>query len=89
MNSNHDKSGPVSNAEEKIQQPRIIQIPVQHIKTPPAGTMPREHNAMPREESPLRTNKLPKHFQDQYTNPSSGFPSSRPSMFDRFDSPFG
>ena len=82
MNNNHDKSGPVSNAEEKMQQPRIIQIPVQHIKTPQGGTMPRE-------ESPLRTNKLPKHFQDQYTNPSSGFPSSRPSMFDRFDSPFG
>jgi len=78
MNTIHDVS---SNAEEKKQNPRIIQIPVQHIKTP--------LNTTSREESPLRATKLPKQFQDQYTNPSSGFSSNRPSLFDRFDSPFG
>ena len=78
--NNYDKLGPVSNTEQKI-QPRIIQIPVQHIKTPLNAT-----NST-RDDSPLRNSKLAnKSFQDSYGNPTF---TNRPSIFDRFDSNFG
>ena len=78
MSKNHDKVGSVSNTDEKI-QPKIIQIPVQHIKT--------STNSSSREESPLR-NKIPsKHYQpDQFSNPAF---QNRSNFFDRFENPFG
>ena len=92
MSKSHDKIGLVSNTDEKIQQqppqPKIIQIPVQHIRTTPS-----------REESPLHgtsnTIKQPKYYPssqqqqqqpDLFANP--GF-SNRSNLFDRFESPFG
>lgn len=83
MNNNHDKVGSVSNTEEKIQQqqqPRIIQIPVQHINT----------TNSPRGDSPLRNqHSNQKQHQDHKfgTFPNSIFNDKFASHFGQHDSP--
>jgi hypothetical protein len=83
MNNNPDKVGSVSNTDEKIhqqqqQQPRIVQIPVQHIVS----------SNSTREDSPLRNLHSSSNQQQQQQDQKFGtFPNS--IFNDKFASHFG
>ena len=93
MSNNYEKQPPVSNGDERLQptnKPRIIEIPVKHVKTPEStSTTTPPNNNIFRDNSPYRANNNSNNINNNhYANSAEPGLFNRPSIFDRFE-PFG